>query len=380
MDVCVLGLRGIPNVAGGVETHCAQLYPRLSEIRHQDNYRIIGRSPHVGTSSYRFGPRIEVLPLPAFRHGYFEAISNTFFGVLAARLRMRTDLLHIHAIGPGLMVPLARLLGLKVILTHHGDDFRRAKWNGVAKGALRLGERFGVQFADTVIAVSPSLSERLKREYPRKASVIHYIPNGADHFAANPAGANEVLTRFGLQAGDYIVSVGRLVPEKGFEDLIAAHRASGLKYPLVIVGGPDSSDYHLHLKRSAHAGVVFTDNVDPAQVAALVGSSRLFVLASHHEGLPIAALEALAVGAPILMSDIQPNRDLDLPEQHYFSVGNVDHLRDRLQVSLATPPVAELNPRFTWGKIARDVAALYELLDPHSVPIARETAQRQPDA
>jgi glycosyltransferase involved in cell wall biosynthesis len=362
MKVCAIGLRGVPNVAGGIETHCQHLYAQLAQLRPQDAYVIIGRSPYVGKQEYDYVPRVRVLPLAAARNGYVETITNTFLGILAARFRVGADIAHIHAIGPGLLVPLARLLGLRVVLTHHGDDYRRAKWNGFAKLTLRIGEQLGVRFAGAVIAVSPSLAERLKAEFPGRADRIHYIPNGADHFGRATDDRTDYLGRFGLTAGQFVVSVGRLVPEKGFDDLVLAHRQSGSTLPLVIVGGHSNSDYDAKLKALAGEGVIFTESLPSDGVAALVRNARLFVLASHHEGLPIAALEALAVGAPILLSDITPNTDIGLDAEHYFSVGVVEQLAARLNEAIAAPPRSPLHPRFNWTEIAWEVAGVYDTL------------------
>ncbi len=263
---------------------------------------------------------------------------------------------------------MARLLGgLRVVLTHHGDDFRRAKWNRFARAALRLGERLGVGSADRVIAVSPSLAERLKADYPsRGGNRIHYVPNGADHIVERSRAVSgaDVLSRFGLKDKGYIVSVGRLVPEKGFADLIRAHKASGIDTPLVIVGGPPSHSppHDQELEDLAHEGVILTGGALPmAEVAQLLAHAKLFILASHHEGgLPIAALEAGAMGAPLLLSDIVPNLDVGLTPDHYFRVGNVDELAGRLAGDALSLPPSDLLSEFNWSSIAQRTADIYQ--------------------
>ncbi len=53
---------------------------------------------------------------------------------------MKADLVHIHAVGPALLVPLAKLLGLTVVFTSHGPDYRKNKWGRLARVVLRCGE------------------------------------------------------------------------------------------------------------------------------------------------------------------------------------------------------------------------------------------------
>ena len=131
LKIGVTGLRGIPHVMGGIETHCEELYPRLKLLRGSDSFYVIARSPYVPEhpAPYRGVP---IIPIFTIRNKYFETIINTFLAVLYIRFRLRGQAVHIHGIGPAVMAPLVRLLGLKLIVTHHGEDFNRAKWNRLA--------------------------------------------------------------------------------------------------------------------------------------------------------------------------------------------------------------------------------------------------------
>ncbi|PJI92670.1 glycosyltransferase involved in cell wall biosynthesis [Yoonia maricola] len=370
MKVCVIGLRGLPDVAGGIETHCENLFDNLARDRDDIDIVVYGRKPYVGNKPYVTSTGITVTPVFAMRNKYLETITNTFVAILHARFRSKADCIHIHAIGPGLLAPLARLLGVPVVLTHHGDDFRRAKWNKFASAVLRFGERLGIKNANQTIAVSPTLADRLRADYPDQAERIHYIPNGADHIVARSmaAEADTVLKEFDLTAGAYFVTVGRLVPEKGFADLIRAHKKADAALPLVIVGGHSNSDHDRVLTELAHDGVIMTGGLPQAQVAQLLAHAHLFILASHHEGLPIAALEAWAMGAPLLLSNIQPNRDLGLPQDHYFPVGAIEQLAERLHSDAETITAIPLAPAFNWSLIASQTAEVYDLF--HDEPIS----------
>ena len=366
MKVCVLGLRGIPDVVGGIETHCQQLLPRLKQIRPADDFVVLSREAYVPPGPYDHDG-LKVVPLWHARGRHFEAITNALVAVFHARFKSHCEVVHIHAIGPALVAPLARALGLKVVVTHHGTDYDRAKWNSFAKWVLRMGERCAVRFSDRVIAVSPTLCQSLKQAFPRHASKIFYVPNGASHFDAHPANAdmNGVLQRFGLERGNYVISVGRIVPEKGFHDLVEAYGRSGIDAKLVIVGGAEDGDpYFQKLRQNAGKNIVFTGYMGQADLAVLLSDASLFVLPSYHEGLPIAALEAASCGAPILLSDIQPNKDLGLPESNYFRVGDIDDLSENLQ---RDPDTFRIDlqatiERFDWDVIARQTSDVYDSL------------------
>jgi len=364
--VCVVGLRGIPGVMGGIESHCEQIFPRLKALSAQYDITIIGRKPYIADATYEY-QGIRVVPLPAVRNKYLEAITNTTLAVLYARFVLKAEILHIHGIGPALLGPLARLLGMKLVVTHHGQDFERQKWNTVAKAVLRLGERCATTAANRIIVVSKSVTEELRRRNPRLRSRIDYIPNGATEFpdAEERRDEHSVLAQFGIEPQRYILAVGRLVPEKGFHDLIAAFYRAEPPHKLVIAGAADHEDsYSRSLLRHADDRVRFCgfQNHDVLQV--LYRNAALFVLPSTHEGLPIAALEAANLGVPVLLSDIRPNLDIELAPENYFPVGDVGALKRKLLADYETFRVDRdaIARRFNWGRVSEATGRVYAAL------------------
>jgi glycosyltransferase involved in cell wall biosynthesis len=106
LRIAVIGLRGIPEVQGGVERHCQLLYPRL--VRAGYRVTIIGRSPYISKTPYAF-EGVQVVPVWSPRKKSLEAIVHTFLALIWVWLHKKDfDLIHIHAIGPALLTPLAR--------------------------------------------------------------------------------------------------------------------------------------------------------------------------------------------------------------------------------------------------------------------------------
>ena len=157
---------------------------------------------------------------------------------------------------------------------------------------------------------SQCLATDLKQRFPRAAAKIYFIPNGATHInTANSAAfrSDDVLARYGLDKNKYIISIGRLVPEKGFHDLCRAFRTADLDCKLLIVGDADHRDeYSKRLLQQASDRIVFTGFISHDRLPILLQSASLFVLPSYNEGLSIAALEAVGAGIPILLSDMNP--------------------------------------------------------------------------
>lgn len=360
MKICVIGLRGMPGIMGGVETHCEELLPRIAAANPKLDIEVIGRSFYMGKDRKTVG-RVRVTPLPSTRGKMSEAITSTLAGLLYAR-RAHADTLHIHAVGPALLIPLARLLGFRVIFTHHGADYNRAKWGPFAKLALRWGESFGMRFANRIICVSPSLRETMARRYPCAERRTVFIPNGTSDLPNAERCDADVLADFGLHASTYILTVSRLVPEKGLDYLIRAHALSGTPYKLVIAGAQNHGDKYVdQLKQAAGDNVVFLGMVPRSALGTLYRNTACFVLPSFHEGLPIAALEALSADRPMLLSDIPPNRDIGLPEGNYFPVGDAMILSERLNAITGKQADFErFRKNFDWDTISQNTSRVYE--------------------
>ena len=361
--VFVTGLRGIPDVMGGVETHCHEIYTRITDRNPSLSLTILARSNYVGKKAYVYRD-ICVVPQPTISSVYFEAIASTFLSVVYA-WRHKADILHIHALGPALLTPLARVLGMQVVVTHHGEDFAREKWGPISRFMLRLGERFALTFAHRVIAVSPSIASRLKLEYKQGCNKVEYIPNGAPDFRNHLGSPERVVNSLGLERNGFFLGVGRLVPEKEFHTLIDAFIKARQELPgmkLVIAGDTDfPSSYADHLRNRSDDTIIFLGKQKSPILAALYHCSRCFILPSSHEALAIVALEAVACGATIIASDIPANRNFALPNECYFPLGDADQLASLLKNVPVFPSQAQtaMLKAFNWDHSASQTLQVY---------------------
>ena len=168
LKVMALGVRGIPNVQGGVETHAEQLYQRLAELGF--DIEVIVRTPFVPAGQRTLG-RIRLRRIWSPRTPGMEALLHSVLGTLYAGIT-RPDILHIHAVGPAIVTPLARLLGLRVVVTHHGPDYDRDKWGTFARGVLKVGERFGMRYSNSRIAISKGIADLIRAKHGRDSELI----------------------------------------------------------------------------------------------------------------------------------------------------------------------------------------------------------------
>lgn len=381
-EVYIFGFRGFPSVQGGVETHVENLAPQLVQIGHRVTACV--RSPYADKQLKEW-KGVRMLRLWTVRNAYFEALLHSLICALVAGFR-RPQVVHVQAIGPALVVPLLRILGLRVVVTHHGEDYNREKWGRAARTLLRLGEALGMRFAHQRIAISRSIEKLIATKYGRSCEVI---PNGVA-FADPPQESNKVV-ELGLEPGRYVLTVGRLVPEKRQLDLLRAFHRAGLSgWKLAIVGRIDHKNKYADLLASEAAlaeDVVMAGFQSGDSLRQLYAHAGLFVLPSSHEGLPIALLEALSYGLPVLVSDIPSNLEVVGDADRVFRMGDVAELSAKIRAlshlssNEADREAVRLNcvRRYNWTEIARKTSATYEELanSKSGLPLPRLNSSRR---
>lgn len=330
---------------------------------------VVRRSCYVPASDSRREFRgVRLVDIFAPRIKSIEAVLHTFLAVLKAR-SMNPDVLHVHAIGPAVMVPLARLLGLRVVLTHHGFDYNRGKWGRLARTVLRTGEKWGARRANKVIVISHAIQRHLAETYGRRDTALIY--NGVT--PPRPSAATDFTDSHGLAAGRYVVAIGRFVPEKCFDKLIEAFMCSRLPaqgFKLAIAGDADHPNHYseklkeLAARHKEH--VVLTGFIKGEPLNQLMSHAALFCLPSTHEGLPISLLEAMGYGLDVLVSDIEANL---LPEldagADTFPVGDTASLAAALERKMLSRSAGRRTydlSAYNWDCIAQQTVTLYSEL------------------
>ena len=362
LRVMLLGVRGFPDVQGGAEKHVENLAAALAQLGCDVEATV--RSCYVG-KEYTFWRNVRLSRLWAPRISGVEATVHTFLGVLRAAYR-RPDILHIHAIGPALFTPLARALGLRVVVTHHVLNYQNEKWGIVGRSLLRLGERLGMKFANGRITVSESIAKLMSSAYGVPVSAI---PNGTEQ--PRPMQSVGTLQAFGLSPKQYALSVARVDAQKRQLDLIAAYaRLPEPKWKLALVGDADYTDSYTRAVAAAArdtTGVVVLGYQSGAALAELYSHAGVFVLPSSHEGQPIALLEASSYGLQSILSDIPAHREIGVPGARYFAVADIASLERHLEEALSAPSPARLSAddqarllhAHDWDQIARQTLGIY---------------------
>ena len=361
--IVVIGTRGIPNIMGGVETHVEELFPRM--VQRGYDVTVIRRDKYVHDNLLEWNG-VRLIDVSSPNKKSLEAIVHTWRAVWRAK-KLGADIVHIHAIGPAMLTPLARLLGMKVVFTHHGPDYDRDKWGFLAKTVLKFGERVGCMFSNDVIVISEVIKNLIAQKHNRTKNV-HLIYNGVPE--PDICHEADYFSELRIEEGKYILGMCRFVPEKHLHDLVEAYvklkRGNRIsqEIKLVLAGDTDfEDDYSLSLKKMAKENnIVLTGFVRGKKLHSLLSNALVYSLPSSHEGLPIALLEAMSYHLPVITSAIPANLEVGLDKECYHKVGDVDTLAIKIE-TICNQPLQRINydmSKYNWDVIAEQLSFVYE--------------------
>ena len=331
MKIAMIGQKGIPSRAGGVEIHVEELAAGLVETGNQVD---VYCRKYYCKNRMKTHRGINLIYIPTISTKHLDAIIYTFFATVLA-LTKGYDVFHYHACGPSSLCWIPKLFGKKVVCTTHGLDWKRAKWGALGQDYLKFGEKMIGKYADEIIVLNDPMKEYFKETYHRETNVI---PNGVGE--PDLLEPNVIKEKWGLEKESYILYLGRLVPEKGIHYLVEAYQRLNTDKKLVIAGGSSHSDDYVERLAAIsidNDDIIMTGFVSGQTLEELYSNAFLYVLPSDVEGLPISLLEAMSYKRCCLVSDIKENTTTGKENVFSFKQGNVDDLYERLKLILAKP-------------------------------------------
>lgn len=366
MKIGVIGTRGIPDIQGGIETHCQELYTRLAEIEG-NHITIYRRKPYLDMEKKNARLKnIRFIDISVPQSKSLETFLHSMFSSVHA-LFQKYDIVHYHNTGPGFFIPIVKLSRAKVVFTYHNVSYTQKKWNKFAKQFLTISEKISLTWSDYIIFISDVIRSEMKERYKIPANRSKIIFNGVK--LPERASESAYLKELGLEKNGYILSVGRFMEEKGFDYLIKAFTASGIKnIKLVLAGDTDyPTEYSMKLKKLAvDNGVVLTGFVKGEKLEQLFSFARLFIISSYSEGLPIALLEAMSYDLDVLASDIPANSEISLDKNDYFRTGDENALTSAILRKLSIANQRSFRPllaeKYNWDRITEETNEIYQTL------------------
>lgn len=333
LNIAMFGQKRIPSREGGVEIVVEELCTRMVAQGH--NVTCYNRGGHHVSGSEYDSKRlkeykgIKLKTVPTIEKKGIAAVSSSFFAALCCAFG-KYDVVHIHAEGPAFFCWLPKLFHKRVIVTVHGIDWQREKWkSGFGSKFIHKGEKNAVKYADEIIVLSKGVQDYFEKIYGRKTV---FIPNGvSNHIERKP---QIIKNKFGLDKDEYILFLGRLVPEKGIKYLIEAFKQVDTEKKLVIAGGSsDTSEFENEMKELAKEDkrIIFTGFVQGQELEELYSNAYVYALPSDLEGMPLSLLEAMSYGNCCLVSDIPECAEVVEDKALIFKKADVKDLQSKLK-------------------------------------------------
>lgn len=331
-NIAMLGHKRIPSREGGIEIVVEELATRMVNLGNnvtcynRKGHHVSGKEFDNGQLTDYKGVKLKSV-FTINRKG-LAAMTASVAGAICAAFG-RYDVVHFHAEGPCAMLWLPKLFGKRCIATIHGLDHQRAKWGKLASTYIMFGEKCAVKFADEIIVLSEGVQNYFMKTYGRKT---RFIPNGVNRPQIREA--DIIKQKYGLDKDDYILFLGRLVPEKGLRYLIEAFKNVKTDKKLVIAGGSSDTDEfanELKTKAKSDIRIIFTGFIQGKELDELYSNAYVYTLPSDLEGMPLSLLEAMSYGNCCLVSNIDECASVVEDKAVLFRKSNVSDLQKKIQ-------------------------------------------------
>lgn len=371
LNIAMFGHKRVPSREGGIEVVVEELCTRLvQEGHHVCCYNRKGH--HVSGAKYDQAitaanyKSIQIKNVFTIEKKGLAAVTSSFFASIAIAFG-KYDVVHIHAEGPAAFCWIPKLFGKKIVVTVHGIDHRREKWQGgLGAKFILLGEKCAVRFADEIIVLSKGVQDYFKQTYDRETI---FIPNGVNRPKCQKV--DLINKNYGLEKDSYILFLGRIVPEKGLRYLIEAYKHVKTDNKLVIAGGSsDTDEFMTELKNMATNDdrIIFTGFVQGQLLNELYSNAYVYTLPSDLEGMPLSLLEGMSYGNCCLTSDIEECADVVGDYGVTFRKSNVEDLKEKLQLLCDNEEIVQsykasaadyICAKYNWDSVVEHTVEMY---------------------
>ena len=349
--LAIIGTVGLPACYGGFETLAERLVEHTAndyEITVYCSGKKYAKSERKAT--YK-GAKLTYLP---FKANGIQSIIYDAISIVHALFK--SDVLLVLGVAGAWLFPFIRLFtSTRIIVSIDGIEWKRDKWNKLAKWYLWWAEGLAVKYSHIDISDNESIQNYTAQRYGSLSQIIEY---GADHtLKIKPT--VEDKKQYSFLKKSYAFKVCRIEPENNVHVILEAF-SEMQKYTLVIVGNWNSSDYGRELKDKFldYTNLILLDPIyDQKKLDVLRSNSMVYVHGHSAGGTNPSLVEAMYLGLPVIAFGVSYNRTTTEHRALYFSTRNElikliekTSVRELKNVSTAMKKIAD--KRYTWKTIA----------------------------
>ncbi|MDE6023062.1 MAG: DUF1972 domain-containing protein, partial [Muribaculaceae bacterium] len=235
MKVAIIGTVGVPANYGGFETLVEQL------VRHNQDedlqYSIFCSKKSYSDKRWVYhGAKTEYIGLNA------NGIQSIPYDIISLiRATSQSDVILVLGVSGCAFLPIFRIFSKKrLIINIDGLEHRRDKWNKLIRKFLKFSEKQAVKYGDVIVTDNQGITDYVFEEYGRVSNLIAY---GGDHVITEVSDTlvNEVLTKYGLEKGNYALGICRIEPENNVHTILEAFEKARKK--IVFIGNWSKGDF-----------------------------------------------------------------------------------------------------------------------------------------
>jgi glycosyltransferase involved in cell wall biosynthesis len=355
--IAIIGTVGVPANYGGFETLTEHLIEDLGQKHDLTVYCSGKKYPLSERKATYKGARLKYLPLDA---NGIQSIPYDTLSIFHALFF--ADVLLILGVAGAWVLPFVRwFTNKKIIISIDGIEWKRDKWNWLAKWYLFWAESLAVKYSHIDISDNEAIQDYTAARYGTLSRIIEY---GADHTLKVPI-TNDAVEKYPFLNRPYAFKVCRIEPENNVHTILEAFTMTH-KMPLVMVGNWDKSEYGraLKTKYSTHPNICILDPIyNQQQLDVLRGNASLYVHGHSAGGTNPSLVEAMYLGLPILANGVSYNQVTTEYKALYFNnleslineINNICPIRlEKIGIEMKKIALR----RYTWSHIAFK----YELL------------------
>jgi glycosyltransferase involved in cell wall biosynthesis len=301
-NIAIIGTVGVPAQYGGFETLTEHLIDKLSSDYDITVYCSGVTYKKKTRKSYYHNAKLVFIPLKA------NGIQSILYDAISiVHSLFYADVLLILGVSGAFILPFVKIFtNKKIIISIDGIEWKRDKWNFLAKSYLFWAEYIAVKYSHIDISDNESIQNYTGMRYGTLSKIIEY---GGDHTVKQSPTLQD-KKEYPFMKKTYAFSVCRIEPENNIHEILKAF-SSIPKYILVFVGNWNNSEYGINLKNSFQdfENLILLDPIyDQKKLDLLRSNAMLYVHGHSAGGTNPSLVEAMYLGLPVMAFDVSYNR------------------------------------------------------------------------